>query len=186
MRPGRPLWALLGGGGLILLVALWPRRSTSPPEPAEPSSEPVASRAPTPPSQPRAPAPPSQPRAPSPAHATTPAPTSPPDTRATAPAALRPPATERDYWSHLEALERSDKERALAYALAGDEWYEAEGKPAEARRAKIVTLLVDLGRMQEARSRTRQFIEQYPNSPYRRLVQGVTGIHPRPGAPRRD
>ncbi len=93
------------------------------------------------------------------------------------------PDSPEQYWVELEELERTDKQQALQYALLGDEWYEDEGKPAEARRAKIVTLLVDLGRMQEARERTRRFIEQYPQSPYRRLVQGVTGIHPRPGKP---
>lgn len=93
------------------------------------------------------------------------------------------PATEEDYWNELESLKKSDKKRALAYALQGEDWYSEQGKPAEARRAMIVTLLVDLGRMEEARDRTRSFIELYPNSPYRRLVQGVTGIHPRPGAP---
>lgn len=93
------------------------------------------------------------------------------------------PATEEVYWSELEKLQRTDKENALVFALKGDEWYSPTGKPAEARRAMIVTLMVDLGRMEEARVRTRDFISQYPNSPYRRLVQGVTGIHPRPGAP---
>lgn len=93
------------------------------------------------------------------------------------------PASPELYWQELETIERTDKQRALQYALAGEQWYPDEGKPAEARRAKIVTLLVALGRMPEARERTRAFLEQYPNSPYRRLVQGVTGIHPRPGAP---
>lgn len=93
------------------------------------------------------------------------------------------PSTPEEYWQHLEELRRTDKEQALAYALAGDEWYPDSGKPAEARRAMIVTLLVDLGRMSEARERTHAFIKQYPQSPYRRLAQGVTGIHPRPGRP---
>jgi hypothetical protein len=93
------------------------------------------------------------------------------------------PASPQLYWRELERLERENQERALAYALAGDEWYPDVGRPAEARRAKIVTLLVDLHRMSEARERTRKFIEAYPASPYRRLVQGVTGIHPRPGPP---
>jgi hypothetical protein len=43
-----------------------------------------------------------------------------------------------------------------------------------------ITLLVDLGEMEEARARTRRFIELHPESRYRPLVQGVTGIHPRP------
>jgi TolA-binding protein len=91
--------------------------------------------------------------------------------------------SEQSYWTQLEELERGDKRRALSYALAGEEWYSDVGKPAEARRAKIVTLMVDLGQMSEARERARAFIEQYPRSPYRHLVQGTTGIHPRPGAP---
>ncbi len=93
------------------------------------------------------------------------------------------PSSEEQYWAELERLQVSDKQRALDYALAGEDWYDETGKPAEARRAMIVTLLVDLGRMDEARERTYRFIEQYPKSPYRRLVQGATGIHPRPGRP---
>lgn len=93
------------------------------------------------------------------------------------------PETEEDYWTKLEALKKTDKKRALAYAFQGEEWYAEAGKPAEARRAMIVTLMVDLGQMEQARERSRDFIKLYPDSPYRRLVQGVTGIHPRPGAP---
>ncbi len=103
--------------------------------------------------------------------------------RAEAEPVFERPQSERDYWVELEALEREDKQRALAYALAGEDWYGEVGKPAEARRAKIVTLLVDTGNLAEARERTRAFITRYPRSSYRRLVQGVTGIHPRPGAP---
>jgi hypothetical protein len=47
----------------------------------------------------------------------------------------------------------------------------------------IITLLVDLGRMDEARARVDRFLEAYPNSRYRPLVQGKTGIHPRPSGP---
>lgn len=93
------------------------------------------------------------------------------------------PTTPEQYWRNLEELRLDDRERALAYALMGEEWYPDTGKPAEARRAMIVTLLVELGRMPEARDRTRAFIQKYPHSPYRRLVQGLTGIHPRPGRP---
>lgn len=106
-------------------------------------------------------------------------------TASLAPEFTTPPASPELYWKELEELERTDQKRALDYAFAGEEWYPEQGKAAEARRAKIVTLLVALGRMPEARERTRRFIELYPNSPYRRLVQGVTGIHPRPGAPPR-
>jgi len=77
----------------------------------------------------------------------------------------------------------SDKSRALALALAGDARYSQTGTLAEARKALIITLLVDLGRMDEARAKVRQFIGNYPNSEYRPLVQGVTGIHPRPWGP---
>ena len=93
------------------------------------------------------------------------------------------PESERRYWQELESLEKRDKEKALAYAIAGEKWYGDEGKPAQARRAKIVTLLVDTGDMEQARERTRRFLERYPDSPYRPLVQGMTGIYPRPGAP---
>lgn len=95
---------------------------------------------------------------------------------------VRPP-TEELYWRTLEDLRKTDKAQALAYALAGEEWYSDQGRPAEARKAMIVTLLTDLGRYEEARARTRLFLEQYPQSPYKPLVQGVSGIHPRPGPP---
>lgn len=114
------------------------------------------------------------------------APGLPPDAALVAPASaesFEKPESEELFWKELERLEHEDKPKALAYALAGEDWYGEEGKPAEGRRAKIVTLLVDVGKMDEARARTRIFIEKYPNSSYRRLVQGVTGIHPRPGAP---
>jgi hypothetical protein len=47
----------------------------------------------------------------------------------------------------------------------------------------IITLLVDLGRMDEARERALAFIKAYPKSSYRPLIQGKTGIHPRPYGP---
>jgi hypothetical protein len=80
----------------------------------------------------------------------------------------------------LLALESTDKERALALARQGDEWYESSGRPAEARKAITITLLADLGRMEEARALTRAFMAAHPDSGYLPVVQGVTGIHPRP------
>jgi hypothetical protein len=83
----------------------------------------------------------------------------------------------------LSRLARTDKPAALSLAKRGDEWYSDTGDTAEARKAMVVTLLVDLGSMEEARVLTRRFIAAYPSSPYRPLVQGVTGIHPRPHGP---
>jgi hypothetical protein len=80
----------------------------------------------------------------------------------------------------LEALAVNDKPRALAVALSADDHLPAAGVLAEARRAFIVTLLVDLQRMSEARERAREFTRSYPTSRYVPLVQGVTGVHPRP------
>lgn len=100
-----------------------------------------------------------------------------------APEEFKKPDSPEGYWQQLEDLQRTDKARALAYALQGDEWYPDTGRPAEARRAMTITLQVELGQMSEARERTRDFIQRYPDSPYRPLIQGVTGIHPRPGAP---
>ncbi len=57
------------------------------------------------------------------------------------------------------------------------------GPEAEARHAMGITLLVDLGQIEEARALTRRFIVEHPESVYRPLVQGVTGIHPRPSGP---
>lgn len=85
----------------------------------------------------------------------------------------------------LEPLAATDKPLALSRALAADARLSSEGVMAEARRALIVTLLVDTERMPEARARTREFIRRYPGSRYVPLVQGVTGIHPRPLPSRR-
>jgi len=80
----------------------------------------------------------------------------------------------------LDQLAASDKPRALEFALAADELLPDTGVFAEARRALIVTLSVDVQHMSEARERAKQFIAAYPTSPYLTLVQGVTGLHSRP------
>jgi hypothetical protein len=94
------------------------------------------------------------------------------------------PLPEREFLEQLRELNVTDKHAALTLAQKGETWYSATGTLAEARRAMRITLLVDLERMAEARAFTREFIEQYPTSPYRKLVQGVTGVHPRPSGPR--
>lgn len=80
----------------------------------------------------------------------------------------------------LEALAVNDKSRALTRALEADHDLPTIGVFAEARRAFIVTLLVDMQRMSEARERAREFTRSFPTSRYLPLVQGVTGVHPRP------
>jgi len=97
-----------------------------------------------------------------------------------------PFADEDDYLRTLERLGHSDKSRALELVEKGEGWYPGAGEKAQARRALGITLLVDLGNMAEARARTERFIVEYPDSRYRPLVQGVTGIHPRPTGPSRD
>lgn len=91
-----------------------------------------------------------------------------------------PYPNEDEYLRALEQLNATDKPRALELVQLGEHWYPNSGVRAEAREAMGITLLVDLGDMQEARVRTRRFIAEHPESPYRPLVQGVTGIHPRP------
>jgi hypothetical protein len=96
----------------------------------------------------------------------------------------KPPfADEDDYLRTLETLNRTDKPRAFELVEKGESWYPATGEKTEARQALGITLLVDLGNMEEARARTRRFIAEHPTSRYRPVVQGVTGIHPRPSAP---
>jgi hypothetical protein len=80
----------------------------------------------------------------------------------------------------IDALSRTDKPRALELALEADRRLPPVGVMAEARRAVIVTLLAELDRLSEARARARNFGAEYPNSRYLPLVQGVTGVHPRP------
>lgn len=93
--------------------------------------------------------------------------------------AVGPPEAEA-VLRELDRLRQSDPKLALERALAADATLPERGAMAEARRALIVTLLVDSGRMADARQRTREFLESYPTSEYRPLVEGVTGIHPRP------
>lgn len=100
-----------------------------------------------------------------------------------APAEPERPESEEDFLRQLQSLHWTDKAAALKLARQGEDWYSEEGPAAEARKAMIATLLVDLGRMNEARAEVRRFIERYPDSPYRPMLQGKTGIHPRPGAP---
>ena len=80
----------------------------------------------------------------------------------------------------LEVLSLTNKPAALELALAADQQLPSAGVMAEARRAMIVTLLADLNRLSEARVRARTFTAGYPRSAYLPLVQGVTGVHPRP------
>jgi hypothetical protein len=94
------------------------------------------------------------------------------------------PANEEAYWHELSRLNTADKAGALVLAMKGDDWYPGTGPNAEARKAMVITLLVDLGRIEEARNRTRAFMARFPRSQYLPLVQGVTGIHPRPHGPR--
>jgi hypothetical protein len=93
------------------------------------------------------------------------------------------PHSEDQFMHELMQLESTDKEGALALARKGEAWYSNSGKPAEARKAMIVTLLADLNRMDEARSLARAFMAAFPDSEYLPLVQGATGIHPRPHGP---
>lgn len=90
------------------------------------------------------------------------------------------PESEDAFLAELERLNVTDKPRALALAEAGERWYSDRGVKAEARQAMRITLLVDLGRMEEARALVRQFLANAPDSRYLPLVQGVTGVHPRP------
>jgi Fe-S cluster biosynthesis and repair protein YggX len=128
-------------------------------------------------------------RAPSPAVAATVLATSTPSTDSSEKITLAKilpdtPPPQRDFLEQLSELNHTDKQAALTLAEKGEQWYSDVGRYAEARRAMRVTLLVDLKRMDEARALTRDFIAQYPDSSYSRLVRGVTGIHPRPSGPR--
>jgi hypothetical protein len=96
------------------------------------------------------------------------------------PAAGAPAPDAERLLRELEPLAVTDKPRALALALAADETLPAQGVMAEARRALIVTLMVDTDRMSDARERARAFIRQYPESRYLPIVKGTTGVHPRP------
>jgi len=111
-------------------------------------------------------------------------PTPTPRTRPNTDERRSPFASEEQYLRTLDQLNRTDKRRALELVQKGDDWYSSSGVNAEAREAMRITLLVDLGEMDEARARTRRFIAEHPTSQYRPLVQGVTGIHPRPTGPR--
>src|SRR5687768_13360346 len=102
------------------------------------------------------------------------------DESSTAPASLPVPSEDEAVLRQLEPLAVTDKPRALELALAADRGLPESGVMAEARRALIVTLLVDTQRMAEARGRAREFFRLYPTSRYVPLVRGVTGLHSRP------
>lgn len=154
--------ALAAAGSLVALLGLYASFSRSAPEAAAP--RPAASL-------PAARVPPEE----SPiARATVEAP------RAEAAPLPSAPRSDEELLRELERLSVTDKPRALSLALAEDERLSPFGVMAEARRALIVTLMVELGRMPEARARTRELMQTYPDSRYLPLVQGVTGIHPRP------
>ncbi len=150
--------------GVVAIAGLWGLRREAPPpstpdrasarEPEPLSSEPVASAAPLPPAPTQSPPEPGAPR------------------------------SEEELARELSRLNATDKPRALALALATDDTYPSTGVYAEARRAMIITLLVDLNRFDEARERVYPFLKAYPESPYVPLVEGKTGIHPRPMGPR--
>jgi hypothetical protein len=89
------------------------------------------------------------------------------------------------YMDRLRSLAGRDPERALALADAGENRY-AGGKYEEERRATAINVLVRLGRMGEARARTRAFIRRYPHGRFTRQVRGLTGVHPRPAGPNRE
>jgi hypothetical protein len=98
--------------------------------------------------------------------------------------AREPPfASEDDYLRELERLNAVDKSAALELVERGSQWYPNSSVRQEAREAMGITLLVDLGRIDEARERVRRFIAEHPRSRYRPLVQGKTGVHPRPTGP---
>jgi hypothetical protein len=84
-------------------------------------------------------------------------------------------SSEDDVLAELAHLNATDKPRALALALSADDTYPSTGINAEARRAMIITLLVDLGRMAEARQRVYRYIATYPDSRYLPLVEGKDG-----------
>lgn len=107
-----------------------------------------------------------------------------PPTPPEAPPEAGAPATEEEALREVAQLNVTDKPRALALALGADAAYPSTGVYAEARRAMIITLLVDLDRMEEARQRVYPYLDAYPGSPYIPLVEGKTGIHPRPQGPR--
>jgi hypothetical protein len=160
----RVAWVTVAGSACALGVfLLWARRDTPPAIPS-PELE-VRSTADAP--EPRDPSSPAEP----PRRAAR------PDVRES------PYATEEAYLRDLEALRQQDKEAALALAREGAAWYPNQGVLAEARKALLATLLVDLGRMAEARVEVRRFLQEHPESRYRPMLQGMTGIHPRPGPP---
>ncbi|MBN2196409.1 MAG: hypothetical protein JW751_26595 [Polyangiaceae bacterium] len=82
-----------------------------------------------------------------------------------------PFGSEDDYLRELTRLNRTDKRRALDLVRQGEQWYSARGVRAEARQAMGITLLVDVGEMEEARTWTRRSIATHPTSSYRPLVQ---------------
>lgn len=92
------------------------------------------------------------------------------------------PSINADEAALMERL-RSEAKASPTAALADADQAEArygESAFAEERRALAIQALVGLDHIGEARSRTYQFLERYPNGPFTAQVQALTGVHPSP------
>ena len=83
----------------------------------------------------------------------------------------------------MTALRASaDPATRLALAREGNQRYPA-GPGASERTATIVSALVALDRVPEARTEARQFLEAHPGDPWAKSIESLTGVHAVPVGP---
>ena len=94
-------------------------------------------------------------------------------------------SAEADELSVMEKLRTEAKTSPASGIVLADASERCFGESAfaEERRALAIQALIDLGRIGEARSRTYQFLERYPNGPYSAHVAVMTGVHITPTGP---
>lgn len=90
------------------------------------------------------------------------------------------PASETALMTALRASQ--DPATRLALAREGNQRFPA-GPGASERTAAIVSALVALDRVPEARAEARQFLEAHPGDPWAKSIESLTGVHAVPAGP---
>lgn len=90
------------------------------------------------------------------------------------------PASETALMTALRASQ--DPATRLALAREGNQRYPA-GPGASERTAALVSALVALDRVPEARAEARQFLEAHPGDPWAKSIESLTGVHAVPTGP---
>lgn len=98
-------------------------------------------------------------------------------------ASSAPPDPETSLTGRLRAVVDADPGAALGLADEGERRF-GDGPLADERSFLKMRALVHLGRIGDARSEAEAFFERFPESPLGERAYRLTGVHPRPSAPR--